>query len=274
MPRPLTGWIARAVHLTSAADRAYRLFDRTRSTLVLAFASDEFLDEYNRIAYGRSESYRAGAATFRAGLFDWEREAIDRYFPPPPGRVLVGGAGGGREAFALVERGYTVVAFDPADALVDSMRATAPAGLRACRGGYGDLPHLEDVEGRTVDLATGAPFDAAIVGWSSFSHLRSDGERLDALRRLGALTRGPILVSYFAQGGDGRPGTSGGSIGRWIRRRRDARGPSVFSVRIGYYRLLTHDDMESFVRNAGLDVAGADRDGNWPYVVATAGAAR
>ncbi len=37
---------------------------------------------------------------------------------PQQGRLLVGGAGGGREANVLAGRGYSVFAFDPAAELV------------------------------------------------------------------------------------------------------------------------------------------------------------
>ena len=119
----LTAWAARAVRLTHLVDRAYRRFDRLRSALVVSFASDRFFDEYNSLAYSATENYQPGSEAFRSGLFDWEEDAVRRYFPAPPSRVLVGGAGGGREPFALADKGYVVVAFDPAEPLVRAMAA-------------------------------------------------------------------------------------------------------------------------------------------------------
>ena len=57
--------------------------------------------------------------------FRGRKRCFERYFPPPPAHILVGGAGGGREAFALLERGYRVTAFEPSEALAASMAAAA-----------------------------------------------------------------------------------------------------------------------------------------------------
>lgn len=274
----MTRILARLLLLSRGVDRAYRAFDRLRSTIVLATASDAVLDEYNTITYNRTSAYRAGAADFRTGLFDWERDAIDRYFPPPPGVVLVGGAGGGREPIALIDRGYRVVAFDPAEDLVRAMNGACRGDtLRTGIGTYADLPHLRALDGSALDLRS-QHFSAAIIGWASFSHLRSDADRIATLRAFGALTDGPILVSYFPDlattpavattAGTDPGGTDpGGSALGWLRRRAGRRGRSVFSVQIGYYRLLTEREMDGFAREAGLSILGSATDGNFPWVV-------
>ena len=59
----------------------------------------------------------------------------------------------------------------------------------------------------------------------------------------------------------------GGSALGWLRRRAGRRGRSVFSVQIGYYRLLTEREMDGFAREAGLSILGAATDGNFPWVV-------
>jgi hypothetical protein len=268
----LTRLAARAVRLTHLVDRAYRKFDRIRSSLLLATGSDAFFDEYNKLAFGGTAAYRADSPAFRRGLFDWEADAIRRYFPPPPGRVLIGGAGGGREALGLIEQGYSVLAFDPAVTLVDGMRTVAGPGgqLTALCGSYAELPRLTQPGGGIVDLASQPPFDAAIVGWASFSHLRTDAERTHTLRAFAQLTRGPILVSYFGDPAPVDTSPATGGLRGWLARRSARRGRSVFSVQVGYYRLLRHEEMEGLVRSAGLKMLGADRGGNWPYVVVAA----
>lgn len=265
----MTRLLARLLLLSRIVDRGYRYFDRLRSTVVLAAASDELLDAYNALAYSRTAAYVPGEREFRRGLFDWERQAIERYFPPAPARVLVGGAGGGREPFALLERGYVVVAFDPADRLVTAMTAAAPSSaLQAYRGGYAELPRLRGAGNTVVDLGSGPPFDAAILGWSSFSHLRSDAERVHALRAVGVLTDGPILVSYFGDPSTTETGwEGGGGVKGWLKRRALRRGRSVFSVQIGYYRVLRHSEVIDHARQAGLQVLGAAPDENFPYVI-------
>ena len=88
-------------------------------------------------------------------------------FPDPPGRVLIGGAGGGREAFALAARGYEVVAFEPSADLARSMVQHPPAGIsvEALIGRYEDLPSL-------TSAATGARVDLRLQGpllWRSWA---------------------------------------------------------------------------------------------------------
>lgn len=266
----LSAILARGIRLTGFVDRAYRQFDRLRSASVLALGSDRLLEEYNAVTYGADDAYRPGSPEFRRGLFDWEEKAVSTFFPPPPARVLVGGAGGGREAFALLDKGYTVVAFDPAIALVRGMLEQHPPTLNfsAYYGSYGELPILQRVgDGERINLAEAAPFDAAIVGWTSFSHLRNDDERVETLRRFAAITTGPILVSYLPDPASSDTPPPSGRLRRWLWTRARRRGPSAFSVQIGYYRLLRHQDLLDLAARAGVSVVAFEEGGNWPYVV-------
>ena len=266
----LSAIIARGIRLTGLVDRAYRKFDRLRSAAVLSIGSDRLLEEYNELTYAGDEAYRPGSPGFRRGLFDWEEQVVATYFPSAPARVLVGGAGGGREAFALLEKGYTVVAFDPAIILVRGMieQHSSESKLRAYYGSYGTLPTLRRItDGAVINLTDGPPFDAAIVGWSSFSHLRSDDERVETLRRFASVTAGPILVSYLPDPARSETAAPSGRLRRWMWTRARRRGPSVFSVQIGYYRLLRHQDVLDLAERAGVSVLGSEEGGSWPYVV-------
>jgi hypothetical protein len=256
---------ARLVLATRVLDRGYQAFDRLRSLAVLAFATPAFLDDYTRLAYDTTSTYRAGARDFRQGLFRWEARAIDERFPPPPARVLIGGAGGGREAFALIERGYTVVAFDAAPALAASMRKATPSlgpeALRAFCASYDDLPMIAP----DVDLRREPPFDAAIVGWTSFSHLVSDESRVHALAQMGAVTRGPILVSYFGQ--ELAAPESRYRLLRWLDRRAKRWGEATFTTSIGFSRLFSETEINALITREGLTVETFERDSSWPFVV-------
>ncbi len=266
----LTRWSARALHATRAIDRAYHRGDRFRSLLVLAFGSDAFLDEYCRLAYDHGAAYNAASTQFRTGLFEWETEAIDRCFPPPPARILVGGAGGGREPYALVEQGYDVVAFDPAAVLVRSMQARArrdySGKLQAYCGRYENLPLLSAGDGSNVDLRQRAPFDAAMLGWGSFTHLLTDAGRVDALTRVGQLTGGPMLVSYHPSHRPAEPPSGRGPIAA-LRRRAGRRGRAAFTPGTGYVRFLTREEIEDITRMAGLEVVCIEHARMWPYAI-------
>jgi hypothetical protein len=170
---------------------------------VLALASDAVLRQQNDRCYALARVPEEVGTKLR--LWPWETEALKTFFPEPPARLLVGGAGNGREPFNLARLGYQVVAFEAARALASEMAAHAqqlPEGSRVAAywAGYEDLPILRsptsgDVAGSLPQME---PFDGAILGWFSFTHLRSQRLRLQALRALAAATKGPILVSFAA----------------------------------------------------------------------------
>lgn len=263
--------LARAIRATMVVDTAARRFDRVRSAFVTRFAPESVLDAYNELTYDATPVYNAGSSSFRQGLFNWEQEMIGLAFPKAPGTVLVGGAGGGREAFALAALGYAVVAFDPSAGLARSMARQAQGNGRveALIGRYEDLPRLVSArDGSEVDLRARAPFDAAMFGWTSYSHVRTSAARITALRVLGELTNGSVVVSFFLarQGPSHQPGRA--------RRIAQALGfrsnGDSFTPYIGFYHHSTAAEIEEEVRQAGLEVTHAcydDLDGRWPYLV-------
>jgi hypothetical protein len=273
--RTLARLAARAIRVTGTIDAAYRRFDSARSMVVARFAPDAVLDAFNDITYGATDVYRPDAPIYRSGLFNWEGEAIARAFPPAPGRVLVGGAGGGREAFTLADQGYDVVAFDPSERLVASMAAHAAAmgaGRRSGRvhallGRYEDLPRLQEggATSPAVDLREWPRFDAALFGWASYSHLRHRQQRILALKQVSVLTSGPVLVSFYLGRGTA-PRTRRGELAR----RLGFDGLDRFTTHVGYYHLSTPDELRQEVREAGLQIVIEsldDSDGRWPYLV-------
>jgi hypothetical protein len=267
MPRHRLG--AFLLSATTVVDRAYRLFDASRSALVASLASDGLLQAFNERAYGGAAAYDPASPAFRSKLFNWEADVVARHFPPPPARVLLGGAGGGREVLALVARGYETVAFEPSAALVGSLAAAMPDGARGSVfvGRYEDLPMVrvagDDIR---IDLSAGGAFDAALFGWASYSHLRGAGRRIDALRRMASLTRGPLLVSFFPA----PPPTPPTAVRRWASRAHLWSPHDRFTPVVGYYHLSTRDELLDEVARAGLPVLELSEDGSdgrWPYCV-------
>jgi hypothetical protein len=263
--------LARAILATMVVDTAARRFDRARSALVTRFASEGVLDAYNELTYDATPAYQAGSSAFRQGLFNWEKEMLAHAFPKAPGTVLLGGAGGGREAFALAALGYDVVAFDPSAGLVRSMaRESGDNGrVEALTGRYADLPLLVRVsDGARVDLRALAPFDGAIFGWTSYSHVRTRAARVAALRSVGTLTNGSVVVSFFlARQAPPRPP---GLVRRMARALGFRSTGDSFTPYIGFYHHSTAAEIEDEVREAGLELAHAcydDLDGRWPYLV-------
>lgn len=260
--------LARMILATRAVDTAYRRFDSARSRVVVRAVSTQVLGEFNAMAYERDDVYHPAKARFRDRLFPWEAAAVREHFPPPPGRVLLGGAGGGREAFALADRGYDVIAFEPAPELAAAMaiRADPMPLVSAFRGGYEDLPQLHPA--RPIDTGTElggvGPFSAAIMGWGSFSHLATPAARRDALSAVAAATTGPILVSFLAFDTEGGRAGAAGHPGR------PSRAGEHFSIFIGYYHTVTRAEIEQLAREAGLEVVALntdETDSTWPHAI-------
>lgn len=250
------------------------MFDRARSELVAAWASDAVLDRFNDMAYASSRSYRPDDASFRTYLFPWEEEAISRIFPKPPAHVLVGGAGGGREALALAELGYRVTAFEPSSGLAASLAARAHEvdGLAVYRARYEELPRLETTSGpEVVELDALPQIEAVIVGWGSFSHLRTRGLRVAALESLAGATDGPILVSFLGLHDERQaPRSALGRLRRTLPRRHGRDPGDLFSVYIGFYHRTNEWEVHDLATAAGLEIVHRSfdtRDTNWPHVV-------
>lgn len=266
---------ARLVVASKAIDRAYRMLDTLRSELVLGVASDTLLDRFNELAYGGDAGYQPNSSNFRSHLFPWEEKAIRDFFPAAPSRLLVGGAGGGREAFVLAEMGYEVVAFEPSEQLAGRMAAALPSGthVQVYRAGYEDLPRLFSIEPHqpATSLHSFAPFDAAIIGWASFSHLRTAEQRVKTLKAFRAVTRGPVLVSFLQFRAEPHMLSPGRArVRRLLRGRFNQEPGNAFSIGLGFYHEMTREEITATAAKAGLKIAVLNmdiRDTNWPHAV-------
>ena len=260
--------LAQLIDRSRLVDRGAVLFDRLRSRLVCSWAPDGALDAYNALAYGSSPSYRPGRDAFRDELFPWECRAIDAFFPSPPARVLIGGAGGGREALQLAARGYEVISFDPVQELVEAMPSTGsgPGCANGFVGSYETLPILRSAGGRTVSLQEHSPFAAGVCGWASVAHVRTDHGRVAALRAMAALVAGPILLSVYAPTWvpSARGGVRGG-ISRWL-----YGDGAIFLPGIGWVQTFDDPALRNLIARAGLEILALDTSpaiDNWPHAI-------
>jgi hypothetical protein len=273
-PDWLLDGVVRVIRATTAVDQAYRFFHRARCELVLAFASEALLDRYNDLAYSRDAAYRAGSPSFRTHLFPWEEQAMAAFFPPPPARILIGGAGGGREAFALARRGYTVVAFERSRQPVLTMATHGPEDLplEVYCAGYEDLPTLHPVrpDQPVVDLTALPRFDAAIVGWGSFTHLRSEAQRVHTLRIFAGVTRGPVLVSFLARPDDTGSRSDAGRLRHRLPGRFNQDPGNVFDMGYGLFHRYSRAEIVGLMDAAGLTIAHLSLEADettWPYAI-------
>ena len=130
------------------------------------------------------------------GLLGWERQAMRDHFGGCR-RLVVIGAGGGREVIALTEAGYAADGFECNAALM----AVANRYLEQ-RG------HAVRVLPLERDAAPAVPpdgrWDGAFVGWSTYMLIIGRQARIRFLRDLArTLSPGaPVLLSFFTRSGD------------------------------------------------------------------------
>jgi hypothetical protein len=130
-------------------------------------------------------------------LFPWELPWFDAALPRPPARVLVGGAGLGREVLALRGLGYDVDAFEPAPHSLPQLRAAVAAGT-ALTGSYADFVRAHQGEPSSLSTLAAQRYDAILLGWTSLSHLPEVAEHHALFEACdAACPHGPILASFF-----------------------------------------------------------------------------
>lgn len=125
----------------------------------------------------------------REGLFVWEEEALNKYFRRQ-GRLLVIGAGGGREVIALRKKGHGVDGFECNPKLVGFAN-----GLLKKEGLEPDVKVVPRDKGPGLV----GSYDGIIVGWGVYMLIRGRQQRIEFLKALrgGAKAGCPVLLSFF-----------------------------------------------------------------------------
>lgn len=190
----------------------------------------------------------------RRGLNAWEHDALERFFAGRE-RIVVTGAGGGREVLALLELGYDSVGFEPNLKLV-----RFGEGLLA-RSGYPDrLRHVD----RDAWPADSGPCDGVIVGWGSYMLIPGRRRRVAFLREARARLEpgAPLLVSFFPR--SGRPGYLRvvAAIGGRIRRLRGAEPLELGdAMERNYVHYFDRAEIGSELHEGGFELAWYDAAG-------------
>lgn len=272
MPTWLAECFARLILASKVIDKSYKAIDRARSAIILGFASEAVANCFNDLAYDRDLSYHPESPTFRRGLFAWEERTIATYFPPPPARVLIGGAGGGREAIVLAEKGYEVTAFDPCASLAAAMSCcfAGRLNIKIYRARYEDMPHLFPArpDAPSMTLEAGSSFDAAVLGWGSYSHLRTEAQRIRALSSFRRYVHGPILLSFTKSlDTPSHTGRFRSAVKKWLKRDSN----DFFSVYSGFTHAVRVAELEAAARQSGLKIVhlneGRTADALSPHAV-------
>lgn len=168
-----------------------RYLTKCKDELVLALVPPSKRINFTSSLYMK----RYGPSSVNNGLFSWEENMINSFFPKPPSKVLVGGAGAGRELKVLSNRGYFISAFEPLCKSASLAKQVVPKKqlLSFSISGYEDL-----ISGRLKEVEDFAPYDAVILGWSSFTHiLDKEVQRLTLEKVRKLCPQGPILLSWL-----------------------------------------------------------------------------
>jgi len=270
------------IRLHLGAHRATLLLERLARELLDAVAwawtRPDRRDAVTGAIYARASTYLRGGEAFQRGLASWELDGLGRPEWPGAGRVLVCGAGGGREVLALATRGYVVRAFEPlpsfAAACAEECRL---AGVASClEGSYADLVEaVRHRSGPLAPLAAGPEFDAVLLGWASLAHV-TEPERveavLEAVQRL--CPRGPVFTSFYTADSvgmaTGRARRLGEVLGRIFSAlgapgRRPERG--VFHPRGGFLLTSSAEELAAMAGRHGYRVAAVSTLAPQPWAL-------
>lgn len=205
-----------------------------------------------------------------AGLVAWEAPWLERWLPPAPARLLIGGCGIGREAAVLADRGYVVDGFDPAPGLIVRCRA-----LGVCRevlvGSYEDL-----IEGNRGPLRSFAAkrYDAVLFGWGSLSHVLAPEDRERAIVAADRLCpEGPLLASFWCSSqpavAAGRAVAIGSAVGVALARMRglppSPASGDVFYPYAGFGHVFTPAEIAGMAAAVGRVVRWGDGSDVYPH---------
>jgi SAM-dependent methyltransferase len=217
--------------------------------LALGFLSGDQLERITAERYQRDSVSRGSYSDpgyLDSGLFLWERDTIQRHFPPG-GRILIAAAGAGREMIALAGAGFQVDGFDCCAPLVEAGRSVLQErGIEAT---------LEYAPPSAVPSCAPA-YDAVLVGFSGYMYIPGRDRRIRFLKDLGRLLRpgSPLMVS-FTEGYEGRRRVWTARIGTAARRLRRA-GPVEEGdcLRDGFQHHFLREQIASEMDEAGFDL--------------------
>ncbi|HVK71345.1 MAG TPA: class I SAM-dependent methyltransferase [Polyangium sp.] len=272
----LPPWVRALLAADRLANRFASAREGLRDELLLAWIPEADRAALTAALYTRQKTYLPGGHRFESGLFTWEKRALDAPAFPRAGRVLVGAAGAGREVVALLERGYTVTAFDPCEAFVESARALVenrPADILL--GSYDDLVAASQGRGGPLALLGEPPsFDAVILGWGSLSHVLPASTRLGLLRAVRTLAPRAVVLTSFQLRHDSEAKTeTKGRLRDALRRAFTTMGApgrsepgDQFYPDGGFFSYLSPDEIPRVAFEAGYEVVLFE-EGPYPHAL-------
>lgn len=225
-------------------------------------------DELNAVTaeHFDQSQYYASTEHNLSGFFGWEKSVLDRFFRRGA-RILVAGAGGGREVLALRKAGYDAEGFECSVPLV-----------RASEQIFDRLGESKYVTFCEPDRVPQGPriYDGLVVGWTVYTHIPTKARRVEFLQALSerALPGSPLLISYFARQSGARDDVLVHRAARfWRFLLRGRKEPLEMGDRISYARFVrsfTRDEVEVELRAAGFKSVHHGAEGDLGYTVGVA----
>jgi SAM-dependent methyltransferase len=233
---------------------AASLAERAAKGLLYFAVGSLTAEEFRRRSALEYEHYRARDKDALSGLFWWERDIYDRFLNAGD-RILIVGAGTGRDVLALAAAGHEVVGLDClAGPLSVTQRHLDARGISATL-----------VEGAIEDgVELPGLFDVVIFSDQMYTVIPGSGRRVLALEHARRRLKpgGRIVVTYYAtETAERQRGVRLARLASVIMRSDwrleqhdvvEAHGPK--GKVLHYHHLFTRNEFETEVRAAGLRV--------------------
>jgi SAM-dependent methyltransferase len=186
-------------------------------------------------------------------LYFWERNVYDQFLEKGE-RILIVGAGTGRDLLALADAGYEVVGVEPAP--------EAAAAARRLLAARGHSAHV--IEAFFEDAILPGTFDAIVFSYVCYSHIPQSSHRIAGLQQAAQHLKagGRIILTYLSVATAFR--TSGLKVMRlasWLTRsdwrpeRNDRLEPIDINERLAQYEhWFPPGELESEIGAAGLKI--------------------
>ena len=189
-------FIARLSHLSlEFLKKTYNFMDAFLSGFWLGIMSEKNLDLYDELHYNKSEKYTDDNYNL-SGLFEWEKERIEKYFSKSK-KILLLAAGGGREALALIRMGFDIDSYECNKVLVDYGNVFLEKYTKNFKIKYLSKDSTPDVVKK---------YDGIIIGWGAYSHNRGSKKRIVFLEKLQPFLNkdAPLIISFLTKEEKGR----------------------------------------------------------------------
>lgn len=232
---------------------SWRLLNRLVGLLFSAFTGlwlgildRDSLHAVDQLYYDGQALYRDPEYNCR-GLFPWEQEMIERYFARSR-RLLLFGAGGGREMIALGRLGYQVDGYECNPEFVHQAnellsQSGVPGMVR---------PHARDQFPEIDGI-----YEGLIFGWGSYMLIQGRERRVRFLQECAArlLPEAPVLLSFYNQEetrlNDGLVVRIGSAARRLLRREALEPGDSLAPNYVHYF---SKEQIASEMKEAGFAI--------------------